>query len=110
MKIENFIIFLLIMFLILTNEQIGALRITNLNPNNNFLEKNNINFSTKNEALSSNNNLNQNPNLNLPFISDKSQPPTFSRSFIDNTKFRNCKYFYCLSNKSIKFLRKYFKP
>lgn len=83
MKIENYVVFCLLVFFTITNKQVGSLRITNLNPNNNYLEKNNINFSSKNEAANPNNNSNHNTNLNSVFISEKTQPPTFSRSFID---------------------------
>lgn len=86
MKIENFIVFCLVVFFTFTNEQIKTLRIASINPNGNFLEKNNINFSSKTEANNLINNLNQNPNLNTQLINDKDQPPTFSQSFVEKPK------------------------
>ena len=89
MKIENYIVFCLVIFYAFKNEQIMTLRISNLKPNNNSHEKNSINFSWKNEAINANNNINKNSNLNLPLIGEKAEPPTFSRAFIDQPKLGN---------------------
>ena len=83
MKIENFIVLCLIFYFALTCETINSLRISNLNSNNQFIEKQNNNFSQKSDPINSINNQNNNINLNIENISDKVQPPTFSKSFIE---------------------------
>lgn len=92
MKIENFIVLCLIVFLTITNEKITTLRITNLNSNNNFLSKNNVNFSQKNDVNNQINNTDGNNNsMKFPLTPSKVQPPTFTSEFVDKPNLGNFK-------------------